>query len=172
MGYRLKKNDLVEELHKYQLDIQGSVAVLCQRLVGFVKQHEKMFADRPADPSDYNEKLHRTRDEEEEKKPVMATPPTTVASEVTPPSTSGELSQETLALTEDGTSDDRHQAASPPIQTGGDGTIPSEEPHAPEGHSTPTTRGESGTTSTPASGSHRAPSFFLPRRIHWTKGGR
>ena len=26
--YRLKKDDLVEELHKYQLDIRGSVAVL------------------------------------------------------------------------------------------------------------------------------------------------
>ena len=150
----------MEELHKYQLDIRGSVAVLRQRLVGFVKQHEKMFVDRPADPSDYNEELDRTRDEEEEKKTVMATSPTVVASDVTPPSTSREPSQETLALSEDGTSDDRHQAASPPIQTGGDGTIPSEEPHAPEGHHTPPTRGGSGTTSTPARGSHRAPPFF------------
>ena len=113
--YRLKKDDLVEELLKYQLDIRGSVAILRQRLVGFLKEHEKMFADRPADPSDYNEELDRTWDEEEEKKPVMATPPTTVASEVTPPSTFREPSQETCVLPEDGTSDDRHQAASTPI---------------------------------------------------------
>ena len=127
--------------------------------MGFFKQQEETFANRPADPSDYNEEVDRTRDEEEEKKPVMATPPTTVASEVTPPSTSQEPSQEACVQPEDGTSDDRHQAASTPIQTGGDGTFPSGEPHTPEGYSTPPTRGGSGTTSTPARGSRRAPPF-------------
>ena len=72
--YRLQRDDLVEELHKHNLDICGSVAVLRQRLVEFVKANAELFADRPLDPEDYNEDPDRTRDEEEDKKQVLALP--------------------------------------------------------------------------------------------------
>ena len=70
----LQREDLVEELHKHNLDIRGSVAVLRQRLIGFVKVNAELFADRPLDPEDYDEDPDRTRHEAEDKKQVLALP--------------------------------------------------------------------------------------------------
>lgn len=63
--YRLSKEQLVEELQRYQVDAEGSLAVLRQRMVTFVRTNPGKFDDKPADPPEYKEDPDRTRDLEQ-----------------------------------------------------------------------------------------------------------
>ena len=53
--YRLTKEQLIQELEKYELDTSGSPAVLRHGMVSFARQHADLFTEKPRDPPDYKE---------------------------------------------------------------------------------------------------------------------
>lgn len=63
--YRLRKDDLIQELADAGLAVGGTVIQLRQRLVAHVRQHPDEYQDRPADAPGYKEDSDRTRDLEE-----------------------------------------------------------------------------------------------------------
>ena len=60
--YRLTKDQLNQELEKYELDTSGSLAVLRQRLVSFARQHPDIFTEKPRVSPDYKEDPDRIND--------------------------------------------------------------------------------------------------------------
>ena len=60
--YRLSKQQLQEELRRHQIDAEGSLALLRQRLVCYVRTNPELFNEKPEDPTDYKEEADRSRD--------------------------------------------------------------------------------------------------------------
>ena len=60
--YRLTKEQLIQELEKYELDTSSSLAVLRHQMVSFAQQQQDLFAEKPRDPPDYKEDTDRTKD--------------------------------------------------------------------------------------------------------------
>ena len=60
--YRLTKEQIIQELEKYELDISGSLSVLRHRMVSFARQYADLFTEKPRDPPDYKEDSDRTKD--------------------------------------------------------------------------------------------------------------
>ena len=63
--YRLTKEQLIQELKKYELDTGGSLAVLRHQMASFARQHADLFTEKPRDPPDYKEDPERTKDLEQ-----------------------------------------------------------------------------------------------------------
>ena len=61
--YKLRRDELVAELQKHNLDCDGKVTELRQRLVRYVRENEEEFIDKPLDREDYNELADITQDE-------------------------------------------------------------------------------------------------------------
>ena len=51
--YRLQKDQLENELRHHQIDNEGSLATLRQRMVGFLRADPDLFGDKPKDGPDY-----------------------------------------------------------------------------------------------------------------------
>ena len=60
--YRLQKSQLEDDLRRHQIDGEGSLATLRQRMVSFVRANPRLFGDKPEDGPDYKEDLDRTND--------------------------------------------------------------------------------------------------------------
>ena len=63
--YRLTKEQLIQELEKYELDTSGSLAVLRHRMVSFTRQHADLFNEKLRDSPDYKEDPGQTKDLEQ-----------------------------------------------------------------------------------------------------------
>jgi hypothetical protein len=86
--YRLKRDELVNELVKHRIEESGTVDALRKRLVAFVRKNPQLFSNAPADEEDYNEDLDITADEQKGKKefvyifkPDQTSTPTTSSAE-------------------------------------------------------------------------------------------
>ena len=55
--YRLRKDQLEEELRRHRINSEGSLATLRQRMVGYVRANPELFEDKPRDGPDYEEDL-------------------------------------------------------------------------------------------------------------------
>lgn len=62
--YKLKKEELVEELIKYHVEESGTVPELRRRFINFIRSTPNLFRDKPKDSENYNEDIDRTMDEE------------------------------------------------------------------------------------------------------------
>ena len=55
--YRLQKSQLEKELRRHQINGEGSLASLSQRMVSFVRADPQLFGDKPEDGPEYKEDL-------------------------------------------------------------------------------------------------------------------
>lgn len=60
--YRLRNEQLEEKFQRHEIDAVGSLAVLRQRLVNFVRANPGLFNDKPEDIPEYKEDIDRTQD--------------------------------------------------------------------------------------------------------------
>lgn len=91
--YRLKRDELLEELLKYHIEESGTVDDLRKRFVRFIRKNPQLFANVPADDEDYDEQADITVDEQLNKEFVLIVRPGGTS---TPTATS----KETQATTE------------------------------------------------------------------------
>ena len=61
---QLQKSQLDDELRRHQIDGEGSLATLRQRMVSFVRANPRLFTGKPEDGPDYKEDLDRNNDME------------------------------------------------------------------------------------------------------------
>ncbi|XP_076300585.1 uncharacterized protein LOC143218903 [Lasioglossum baleicum] len=60
--YRLRKEQLIQELHAHGIGTEGTVVQMRQRLVAYVRRNPEIFADKLEDDPDYKEEADVTKD--------------------------------------------------------------------------------------------------------------
>lgn len=64
--YDLRKSGVIKELIKHNLETGGTLTVVRQRLVKFIRSHPELFAHKEEDPVDFDEDADISRDVEED----------------------------------------------------------------------------------------------------------
>lgn len=75
--YKLNKEELITELRTRDINTEGTVAELRQRLAKFVKANPRIYMDKPDDPADYDEEADKTKDQLWEDPTIDETQPAT-----------------------------------------------------------------------------------------------
>ncbi|XP_076289474.1 activity-regulated cytoskeleton associated protein 2-like isoform X2 [Lasioglossum baleicum] len=60
--YRLRKEQLIQELHAHGIGTEGTVVQMRQRLVAYVRRNLEIFSEKPEDDPDYKEEADVTKD--------------------------------------------------------------------------------------------------------------